>query len=64
MWDENRWNDTVTGRFMEFNNSIAMNVSSGDMTSNMSSPLCPGLADFSTGYRRVSTAPPPPPTSI
>lgn len=53
MWDDNRWNDTVTGRSMEFNNSVDINVSSGDMTSNMSTSFCPGLADFSTGYRRI-----------
>jgi hypothetical protein len=60
MWDDNRLNDTVTGRNMEFNNSMAMNVSSSDMSSNMSSSYCPGVAEFSSGYRRVSIAPPSP----
>ena len=62
MWNDNRWNETVTGRNMEFNSSVDMNVSSsGNMTSNMSSPFCPGIEDFSTGYRWVSIAPPTPP---
>jgi hypothetical protein len=42
---------------MEFNDSLAMNVSSGSMPSNTTYPLCPGLAEFSTGYKRVSIAP-------